>query len=219
MLAVRMRCALVEAAQNHQTMTDGVGQEEYTMMSINKLAMGAAAVLSLIGASSASAANWDPPNTNVPATQDGTGVLNAGLGISCTGGDATLRAGSASAVATTVGTVNPVNFTNCTGPGGLPVNVTTFGDWHFIATSTTAVDITATPTASNNKVATIHVPLAGCDITISGHQALSGVWNNANHSLAISGPVVGITNSGGLCFTNSTGTLTTNFTAPAATIT
>jgi hypothetical protein len=203
--------------RNYQSMTDNVGQEEYTMMSIQKWAMGAAAVLSLIGASSASAANWDPPNTNVPATQEGSGTLSAGLPITCTAGSTTLRS-TGNAVATTVGTVNPVNFSGCTGPLGVAATVTTFGDWHFIANSTTSVSVTATPTASNNKVATIH--LLGCDITISGHQALSGTWSNANHTLAINGPVVGITNSGGLCSTaSSSGTLTANFVAPAATIT
>lgn len=186
-------------------------------MNIGKsLVTGAVVALSLVGVSSASAANWDPPNTNVPATQEGSGTLSAGLPITCTAGSTTLRASGA--VATTTSTVNPVNFSGCTGPLGVGATVTTFGDWHFIANSTTSVRVTATPTASNNKVATIHLP--GCDITISGHQALSGTWSNANHTLAVTGPVTGITNSGGICAAaSSSGTLTANYVAPAATIT
>jgi hypothetical protein len=188
-------------------------------MKINRWAMGAAAVLSLIGASSASAANWDPQNTNVTATQEGSGTLTAGsASVTCSAGSTTLRASGA--VATTVGTVNPVNFTSCVGPSGQPATVTTFGDWHFIANSTTSVTVTATPTASNNKVATIHIGgFFNCDLTITGHQALpNNVWSNANRTLSVNGPVSNIENSGGLCaLAGSSGTIVANFQAAAGT--
>jgi hypothetical protein len=156
-------------------------QKEFTVKSVKTFTTGVVLALSLIGVSSAMAANWHPQNANITATQEGTGYLDSPSGsLDCIAGSTVLRASGA--VATTVDTINQIAFSACNGLGGA-TTVTTFGDWHFIATSTTAVDIIATPTASTNKVATIHIPSFGCDLTITGTIHIPGnTWSNANHT-------------------------------------
>ena len=187
------------------------------MKSIKTLAMGAAVALALVGASSASAANWDPQNTNVTAVQEGTGALTAPNGtVSCTAADTTLRASGATATAIT--TTNPVAFTGCNGGFLGAATVTTFGTWSFTATSTTSVDVSAVN--PSGPVATIHFPSAGCDITVPSPVNITGsTWNNATHTLHIGSSSFALSGSGNSGLAGTSGVMDANFVASAATIT
>jgi hypothetical protein len=198
--------------------TGNVGQEEFTMKSVKTLAMGAVVALSLVGASSASAANWDPQNTNVTASQEGTGTLTANAPVTCTSGHTTLRA--VGAVATAITTTNPVAFTGCSaGFLGGPATVTTFGDWTFTATSTSNVTVRAT--SSTGPVAIIHLPQLACSITVPSPVHISNnTWSNTNHTLGINNAgTFGIVGHGNCGIAGTSASLDANFVAPTATIT
>jgi hypothetical protein len=190
------------------------------MKSFKTLALGAVVGLSLVGVSSASAANWDPQNTNVTATQEGSGVLtgSAGATVTCSNGSTTLRA--VGAVATTTTTTNPVAFTNCVASIGGAATVTTFGDWAFTATSTTNVNVTAS--SGTGVVATIHIPGLGCDVTVTSPTTInSNTWNNANHTLSTNSTASFPVESTGLCAlgVGTSARLNAHFVAAAASIT
>jgi hypothetical protein len=183
---------------------------------------GSAAVAALVttvalGAVSASAANWDPPNVQ----QAGSGALtlttNTGASVSCT---ATVRtiAGPASDLATTVNSggaaAGPV-FDTCTtslAPGvhGL-VSVDAPGAWRATATSTTTVDVTAPGvTITIGSLCTIHVG----DVNVPNN-----TWSNASHALtANSGASFPVTETGFLCDGGVTGRMAGTVTFPASAI-
>lgn len=156
------------------------------MMDMRKLATGAVLTISLIGVSSASAANWDPQNTAVTAIQEGVGMVTLGndFSVRCGAGDISFTApGAAAAIAMAI---NPAKFPSCTDPLGLNASVTTFGTWNFVATSTTNVDISIT----GATVATIHMPGFGCDISMPGPINIPGnAWNNSAHTLTITNTI------------------------------
>lgn len=192
------------------------------MISMKKLAMGAALALSLVGASSASAANWDPAGTNVTATQEspnGKLTVAGGLAVTCTGGDATLNASTNVAM-----TVGALGFTGCTDPLGTAASVTTFGTWNFVATDTTNVDanVLGPGAGGTGSVATIHLPILGCTITVQGPVNIANNdWNNTNHTLTINGaakfPIIPSTES---CQTlvGTTGSIDASYQLPSTVI-
>ena len=190
------------------------------MKRVKDLAMGAAAALSLAGVSSASAANWDPQNTNVTMTQEGasTIVFSGGAALTCVSGDTVVRA--TGAALTTVTTPNPLTLVNCHSPILGPVTVTTFGQVRFTATSTTSVD--ATWTSATGTVSTLHFPNLACDITVPSPVSIpNNAWNNTNHTLAFNSTVsIPMVTTGVFCNTLGTSlTLNANFVASALTIT
>lgn len=175
---------------------------------------GAALALSLVGASSASAANWDPQNTAVTATQEGAGKLTvaSGLSISCASSDLSLSASANIAMAS-----SGISFSSCLDPLGSALSFTTFGTWNFVATDTTNVDIQVLgPGAGGTgSVITIHMPTLGCDIHIPGPINIpNNDWNNSSHTLHVNStfmfPIVATTES---CHTlvGTTATLDANY--------
>jgi hypothetical protein len=168
------------------------------MKSVKTLALGAAVALSLFGASSASAANWDPQNTVVTGQQEGHGTLTGSGGgrVTCSGGDIALSAVGDLAMNTNT---PPISFSGCTESIlGTGVVVTTFGTWSFTATSTTSVD--ASITSSTGVVATIHFPSLGCDVTVPSPVNIpNNTWNNTTHTLSISNATAFTVSAGGLC--------------------
>jgi hypothetical protein len=188
-----MNASAVDAAVRRSWSEIGLRQEFYLqtgmrrsggiiMRMFKRVSLGLVLAASLVGVSSASAANWDPPNTTLTATQVGTGVLtdNNGTTISCGTGSAGLIASGDAAH--TESHHNPVIFSSCSNSIGLsPTNVTTTGTWRFTATSTTSVDITATnPTGPN----VADITIAGfCTVSVPGPVHITGTWNNTTHQL------------------------------------
>jgi hypothetical protein len=150
------------------------------MRSLRYLVCGASLVVSLVGVSSASAANWDPPGVARTATAGATALTDAGgTQVSCTSADATLTASGAVASGPAPKFNGP-----CTGPLGA-ASVTTFGTWHFIAVDTTHVTATATPATAGGPVAQLHLGL-GCIVSINGEITVTGnTWNNTTHQLVV----------------------------------
>jgi hypothetical protein len=157
------------------------------MKRVKTLALGAVVALSLIGASSASAANWDPQNTHLAATQQGISAFtfDGGDHFTCSTGDLKLSALGAAAEAVTPGPEGPVTFGGCTESVFFhAVTVTTFGTWRFTAASTTSVHLLATSTTGS--VALIHYPDFACTVRVPSPLTIANnTWNNATHILTI----------------------------------
>jgi hypothetical protein len=157
------------------------------MKSLRYLVCGVA-LLASVAPSAASASTWDPQGVALTATQEGSGRLTtttAGVGsgqVTCNTGDASLVA--TGAVATASAATNPVAFGGCSF-AGLPAHVTTFGDWAFTATSTTAVSATARPAVAGGLVAQINLTAIPCLVTAGESTVANNVWNNTNHTLTI----------------------------------
>lgn len=187
------------------------------MKSLRYLVCGAA-LLASVGVSSASAANWDPINTEVTATNSGTSSLTAGASVTCENVDTRLTASSGSpTVASTTNIHNPVAFSNCTSFAG-PATVTTSGSWQFTAIDTTTV----TGAAVGATVATITFHnLAGCTITIGGADIPNNVWSNTTHNLTINNNATFPVSSTAGCLgvVQPVGKLDGVFNVPAASIT
>lgn len=149
-------------------------------------AMGAMVAVSLIGASSASAANWDPQNTPLTATQVGAGTFTfaGGASWSCASADMTLTAVGDLAQTTSF---NPIAFGSCVvQPGNLAAGITAIGTWSFTATSTTTVSLTVS--SGSGAVIVLHVGALGCDVTIPSPVNIpNNEWNAATHTLTING--------------------------------
>jgi hypothetical protein len=147
-----------------------------------------AALLTSVGTSAASAANWDPQGVAVTATQEGQGRLTMTTGgvpagqMTCNNGDMSLVA--TGAVATASAATNSLVFGGCSF-AGLPAHVTTFGDWAFTATSTTAVSATARPAVAGGVVARIVFTAVRCMATLGESTISNNVWSNTNHTLSI----------------------------------
>jgi hypothetical protein len=160
------------------------------MRSLKVMALGATLAVSVIGASSASAANWDPQNTNLTATGTNSTLTDtSGHSVSSTNLDAVVRASGA--VASTQG-VQPVVFTGNSSDISPNVTVTTFGTWTFIATNTSTVDVVAHPDASG-RVATIQIHVGFgivCDVTVHGPVNIpNSTWSNVTRTLTINNTV------------------------------
>ena len=191
------------------------------MKSFKALTIGAALALSLVGASSASAATWDPQNSIVTGTAVGTTTLDDSSGntVSCSVGDVRIHAFGDRAVAT--GPNDPVNWSSCTASflGGLAATVTTTGTWTFTATSQTSVDITALP-GTGGSVADINIPVLGqnCSIKVTGPVSIPGnTWSNATHRLTVNPAGTFELDQSAACLglVGSTGRLTSTFSFPA----
>ncbi len=169
------------------------------MKSLKTLALGAVVAVSLGVVSSASAAIWDPQNTNVTGTSTNSVLTSAtGATVSCNSASTSLRA--VGDLATAQGAHNPVAYSNCTNSifGGV-TTVTTSGTWTFTATSTTSVDARVV-SDTGAPVAVISNP-GGCTITVHGPVSIpNNGWNNTTHQLEINSAVSFPVTQSGLCF-------------------
>lgn len=152
-----------------------------------RLSLCGVVLLASVGSASASAANWDPVNTALSVTQEGTGTITTSTGwtFSCTSSAMTLSVPAATpSVAMTVG-ANPLTLSGCLSNGIFAMHATTFGTWHFAATDTTNVDFVATPDASG-RVATFAITSLNCVITLDGPVTLpNNDWNNTSKTLKV----------------------------------
>jgi hypothetical protein len=158
------------------------------MRGLRYLVCGVALVAS-VGASSASAANWDPLDTTVHASQLGIGKLTTNLGgvISCTSGTTDLRANSATpTVLSTTAASNPVQFSGCTALG-FAATVTTHGTWHLTAVNTTTVNATFIPQSLGGLIWTIITSVPPCVVRIGETTLLNNSWNNSTTVLTTNG--------------------------------
>jgi hypothetical protein len=188
------------------------------MRSMKKLGtvVAAASMLMAIGAGSASAASWDPPNTTLAAT--GTLILDAGItSVTCTYHSGVRSAGGADAFTTTPtgSTPAPPTFDHCTGAGipGLTVtSVVADAPWTFTATSTTAIDVT-----NGNATITVDSFLGDCKITASA-VSLAATWSNASHTATPGTGTFPITETGA-CPGDTTARMTGSVVVSGASIT
>jgi hypothetical protein len=190
------------------------------MKMLKYLPLGLVLAASLVGVSSASAANWDP-TTPVTGTQVGSSTLTAGTSqVTCPTGHTTLTASGDLARAS--GTTNPVAFGGaCTNSFGLsPTTVTTTGEWTFTAVDTTNVTAVATPNTVGGNVAEINI--AGvCTITVPGPVTIpNNDWSNTTHRLVVNNTrTFDLRTDGILCPTlPTTGTLNATFQLPSTVI-
>jgi hypothetical protein len=157
------------------------------MNSLKRLAVGAALVLPLLGASPAVAANWGPQGTALAVTQVGVAkwTSDTGSSVACATGSSTLTASGD--LAMTTAATNPFQFSNCTS-AGTSVTFTTYGTWSFTATSTTSVDITVT--SANGIVGTMFAPIF-CHLVYPSFVIANNTWDNATHTLTLNSAAVG----------------------------
>jgi hypothetical protein len=135
---------------------------------------GSAAVATLaataaFGATSASAANWDPVNTTVAGSGGLTLTTNTLGSVTCT---ITINMRSTGNDVST-STAPPV-FDNCSSNIANPTTVSSTTNWTATATTTTAVDVTG--------AATITIGGGLCVITASAAVA-NNTWSNSTHAL------------------------------------
>jgi hypothetical protein len=150
------------------------------MKALRHLVCGVALVAS-VGASSASAANWNPVNTTLHGSQVGAFRMTTNLGgvISCGAGTTDLRANSATpSVASTTAASNPLQFSGCTALG-FAATVTTHGVWDFTAVNTTTINVTARPSVAGGFVATITTLVPACTVRMDTTSISSTTWHIA----------------------------------------
>lgn len=174
------------------------------MRALRLLACGAA-LLSVIGASSASAANWDPLGVERTGELEGGAkfTTNAGVAATCAAGSTRLTPSSAPSdrVTTTAGIANPIALNLCT-YNGFNASVTTFGTWELTATNTVLLDLTATGTGAGGTGPVVGINLTTfggftCSFTIDGPMTVPGTWTNVTTALDISTPTLELTPSSG----------------------
>jgi hypothetical protein len=187
------------------------------MLSIKKLGtaiVAVSALTGLLGTGSASAANWDPPNTTLTAHGNLTFDTST-FSLSCTYHSGLRSAGGADAFTTeTNGTVPaPPTFSNCTSTLGTIVSVTNPAAWTLTATTTTAVDMTFS--------LSIVMSVFGSNCTIGVHDVtLPMTWNNVAKAITPSATSFPTTTTGGaLCSNVTSGSLTGTVTVPGLNLT
>jgi hypothetical protein len=164
------------------------------MLSIKKLGtaiVAVSALTGLFGTGSASAANWDPPNTTLTAHGNLTIDWNVG-NVACTYHSGLRSAGGADAFTTeTNGTVPaPPTFSNCTSSLGTIVSVTNPAAWTLTATTTTAVDMTFG--------LSIVMSVLGINCTIAAHDVtIPMTWNNVAKTITPGATSYPTTTTGG----------------------
>lgn len=184
------------------------------MRSMKKFGTAVAAAsmaMALVGASSASAATWDPQNTVVHG--HGVLTLNAGASVTCTVTTNVKATGDRATTTNAAGADAGPTFSGCTNSLGLsPTTVTSSSAWVATATSTSSVDVT-----NGNAV----INIGGvCTVTASNVSVPNNAWSNATHTLTPnSGVSFPLTRSGFCLGVNATGTMSGSITFPAASIT
>jgi hypothetical protein len=179
------------------------------------LAVAASMLAALVGAGSASAANWDPPNTTL--TAHGTLTLDlapSGVSVNCTYHSGIRSAGGADALTTlTGGTIPaPPTFYHCVQSLPGTVSVVIDAPWTLTATSTTALDLT-----NGNITMTLNI-FGDCAISASG-VSLPWLWTNATSTITLSATSFPVTETGAFCPDDSTMTITGSIVVSGASIT
>jgi hypothetical protein len=138
-------------------------------------ALATLAVTAAFGATSASAANWDPANTTVAGSGNLTFRTNSTLSATCTLTISLRSTGNDLSTSTT-----PPKFDNCSSNLANPTVFTSSTNWTATATSTTSVDLV--------EAFTINIGGGLCVITSS--QAIAGnTWSNTVHTLTYNSAV------------------------------
>jgi hypothetical protein len=185
-----------------------------SMKKLGTAVAAASALLALFGAGSASAANWDPPNTTLTAHGNLTLDTSAG-NVTCTYHSGVRSAGGADAFTTETGgtAAAPPTFSNCDSSIGTVVSVTSPIPWTITATTTTAVDVTGS--------ANIVISVLGVQCTIAAHDVtVPATWNNTAKTITPSTQSFPTTTSGSIFCPNVTsGTMTGTVTVPGANLT
>lgn len=177
--------------------------------------MAAVMLVVMLGAGSASAANWDPANTTLAA--HGTLTLDlspSGVTMTCTFHSGVRSAGGADAFTAETGgtTPAPPTFSNCTSSVLGAVAVVVDAPWTFTATSTTAVDLT------NGNFTMTSSAFGDCKIAASG-VSFAWTWNNATHMITPGATSFPISESGAFCLGDTTMRITGVVNIPGVSIT
>jgi hypothetical protein len=177
----------------------------------------ASALMALFGAGSASAANFDPPNTTLTAHGSLTLTSNpSGSTVSCTYHSGVRSAGGSDAFTTATGGTTPAapTFSNCSTSVAFASvsSVTGLTAWTMTATSTTAIDVTG------NARINLTSFLGSCTITAT-HVLNAAAWNNTSKVLTPGSAPFPIDLSGPVCPSDTTGTMSGSVTVPGATVT
>jgi hypothetical protein len=142
------------------------------MRSIKMYTSAAVALVAVaLGATSAPAANWDPPNSIVAATGAWTLTTNVGGSITCT-----ITFGFRSTGNDVLTSTAPPVFDACSSNIANPTTVTSASNWTLTATTTTAVDVAGS----------YNVNIGGglCVVTVSAAVA-GNTWSNSAHTLTL----------------------------------
>jgi hypothetical protein len=172
----------------------------------------ASMVLALVGASSASAASWDPQGTVVHGHGDWT--LHFGsMTLTCTVDLNVKATGAVAQTTNAAGGLAGPTF-SCTNSLGInPTIVTSGASWTATATSTTTVDVT-------KGNALINIGNDACTITADNVTVAGNTWNNAAHTLtANSTPTFPVTRTGFCPGTVATAFMSGSIVISAGTIT
>jgi hypothetical protein len=186
-------------------------------------AVAAASMVMVLGAGSASAANWDPANTTL--TAHGTLTLKAlpsGGTVTCTYHSGVRSTGNDIAFTTETGGVAaaPPTFSNCTTTIVGVTLITTTADqaWALTATSTTTVDV-----SNGNATLTLFAGTPPNQVDVCTIKAasvsLDAAWNPANTSLTPNDATFTISETGAACPGDTSGTMTGSVTVPGLSIT
>jgi hypothetical protein len=176
-----------------------------------------ALLVAVVGAGSASAANWDPANTTLTAHATLTLRFDpSGVTLTCTYHSGLRSAGGADAFTTETGgtTPAPPTFSGCTNSIGWAMTVTTASAWTLTATSTTAVDVTN----ANVTITISPGPPFDCHVTMTG-ASIGATWNNATSTLTPGSSPIPISESGLSCPGDTSLTFSGSVVVPGASIT
>jgi hypothetical protein len=192
------------------------------MLSMKKFgtAVAAASLLAMVGAGSASAANWSPANST--KTAHGSLTLTArptGGSVTCTYHSGVRSTGTDAAFTTTpTGTVAaPPTFSGCTSTIAGVSHVTAVADaaWTLTATSTTSVDVIGNATVT--LFATTPALVDVCTITATNANVPT-TFANATGIITPLDTLFPITETGIACPGDTQGTMTGSVTESGLTI-
>lgn len=175
------------------------------------IALLAALAFAVTGAGTATAANWDPPNTILTGSGTWTIATNTGLSTTCA---LTMRVkSSGSAQTTTVnaaGASAPPTFGHCTNNLWIGAAATSTVPWVFTATSTTAVDETFSFAITTNS--------GFCTITWGDTSWANNTWSNTTHTLTQNTAAIAPITEHGFCDGGTTGIMSGYVTFPPSVI-
>jgi hypothetical protein len=185
-----------------------------SMKKLGTAVAAASAMMALFGAGSASAANWDPPNTTL--TAHGTLTLDTIAGtVACTYHSGVRSAGGADAFTTEPNSAIPAppTFSNCTSTIGTVESVTSPIAWTITATNTTAVHVTGS--------AAVTIGVFGITCTVTANDvSVPSTWNNVAKTITPGATSFPTTTDGGfLCPSVTSGRMTGTVTVPGANLT
>jgi hypothetical protein len=172
----------------------------------------------MVGASGASAANWDPANVTVPISGTMTLTTSTGGTAMCSLTNTFVRSAGGDLAVTTdsAGTPRGPQWTACMN-GIAPILSTTItsttgtaGAWSMTATSTTSVDLTGV---------NLTVALASlCTISAMNVSIASNTWSNTTHTLTFNSTATFPIVESGICDGGTTGRISGTFSFPSSAV-